>query len=277
VSAIATPYLDAHAHVQAPQFDADRAAMLDRARAAGIGGIICAGDDVASSAAALALAESAPDIWATAGVHPHEAAAAGPAALDDLRALLAAPRCVAIGEIGLDYFYDRSPRPVQREWFARQCALAAENGKPIVVHTRDAAEDTLAILTDWIAGGGLPDPPGLIHCFAYDQATAERFLALGFLLSIPGTVTYPRAETVRAVAAWMPEDRLTVETDCPYLAPQRWRGQRNEPAYLVETVRQIAALRGVDALRLAQTAATNARRLFKLAAAPEDAAARGCR
>ena len=277
MSAIATPYFDAHAHVQAPQFDADRAATLDRARAAGIGGIICAGDDVASSTAALALAEREPDVWATAGVHPHEAAAAGDTALDELRALLAAPRCVAVGEIGLDYFYDRSPRPVQREWFARQCALASEIGKPIVVHSRDAAEDTLAILADWVAAGAVPNPPGLIHCFAYDRAIAERFLALGFLISIPGTVTYPRAETVRAVAAWVPEDRLTVETDSPYLAPQRWRGRRNEPAYLSETVRQIAALRGLDALRLAQMAATNARRLFKLAAAPEDAATRGCR
>jgi TatD DNase family protein len=268
------PYLDAHAHIQSGRFDGDRAAMLARARAAGVGGIVCAADEIAGSRAALALAESDPLIWSTAGIHPHEAASAPAGWREALTELLAEPRCVALGEIGLDYFYDRSPRQTQRALFEQQLALLGTGGKPVVIHSRDAAEDTYAILGAWRATRR-DDGPGLLHCYSYDADWAGRFLALGFYLSLPGTITYPNAEQTRAVARMVPLDRLTGETDCPYLAPQRWRGKRNEPAYLTETVREIAAQRGCDTLPLAIATAENARRLYKLDAAGVDAAPRG--
>ena len=258
------PYFDAHAHVQAHRFDGDREAMLARARAAGVGGIVCAADDIAGSRAALALAERDPLIWSTAGIHPHEAETAPDNWREELSEVLANPRCVALGETGLDYFYDRSPRDVQRTLFAAQLELASAVGKPVVIHSRDAAEETYVILRDWLQGREVNDAPGVLHCYSYDAAWAERFLALGFYLSLPGTVTYPNAGQQREVARLVPEDRFTVETDCPYLAPQQWRGKRNEPAYLVETVREIAAQRGSDTLPLAVTAAQNARRLYRL-------------
>jgi TatD DNase family protein len=262
------PYFDAHAHVQAHRFDNDREAMLARARAAGVGGIVCAADDLTGSRAALALAERDPLIWSTAGIHPHEAASAPDDWRDELLQLLASPRCVAVGEIGLDYFYDRSPREVQRAMFVAQLELASSVGKPVVIHSRDAAEETYAILSDWRTKRASSEAPGVLHCYSYDAAWAERFLALGFYLSLPGTVTYPNAGQTRDVARMLPEDRFTVETDCPYLAPQKWRGKRNEPAYLVETVREIAAQRGSDTLPLAVTAAQNARRLYRLDTPP---------
>lgn len=263
------PYFDAHAHIQARRFDADRAAMLARARAAGVGGIVCAADDLDGSRAALALAEGDPLIWSTAGIHPHEAAQAPANWREELRMLLADPRCVALGEIGLDFFYDRSPREVQRARFTEQLELALTASKPVVIHSRDAAEETYAMLRDWLAGREASETPGVLHCYSYDMAWAERFLALGFYLSLPGTVTYPNAGPLREVARLVPNDRFTVETDCPYLAPQKWRGKRNEPAYLVETVRAIAAQRGVDPVRLAEAAAENARRLYRLDAADQ--------
>lgn len=275
MSANARPYFDAHAHVHTRRFDADRAAVIARAREAGVGGIVCAGDDLPSSHAALALAQRDDAIWATAGIHPHEAAGAPPDAEAQLLALCREPRVVAVGEIGLDYFYDHSPRPVQRDWFARQLDLARRAALPVVIHTREAAEDTLALLRDWRDGGETVDPPGVIHCFSYDVAWAERFLALGFHLSIPGTVTYPSGGGTREVARMVPDDRFTVETDCPYLSPQSHRGKRNEPAYVVETVREIATLRGTDPLRLAEMATGNARRLYRLDAARGDAPPRG--
>ncbi len=260
----AAPLIDAHAHLQARQFDGDRAAVLRRARAAGVAAIVCSADDEASSRAAVALAEAEPDVWATVGVHPHEAKDADAGTIARLAELARHPRCVAIGEIGLDYHYDHSPREVQRALFAAQLEQLGALGLPMVIHSREAAEDTLAILSAWRAGADGERAPGLMHCFGYDAGWAERFLELGFLLSIPGVVSYPKAEQVQQVAAMVPEERFTVETDCPYLAPQSHRGRRNEPAYLPETVRAIAALRGCAAEAVAARAAENARRLFRL-------------
>jgi TatD DNase family protein len=175
-------------------------------------------------------------------------------------------RVVAIGEIGLDYYRDLSPRPDQRRVFEAQLEIGDRTSLPVVIHSRDAAEDTYVILNQWL-GRSRPrgdGPPGLIHCFGYDAAWAERFLQMGFYISIPGTVTYPKAEAIRAVASSIPETAMTVETDCPYLAPQSRRGRRNEPAYLTETVETIAGLRGVDAEYLALQTAANARRLYRL-------------
>lgn len=263
----AASLIDAHAHLQAPQFDADRAAMLGRARAAGVRAIVCSADDEASSRAAVRLAEAEPDVWATVGVHPHEAKDADAGTLERLDALARHPRVVALGEIGLDYHYDHSPRDVQRTVFAKQLEQFTPLSLPFVIHSREAPEDTYAILASWRSGAAAePTAPGLMHCFGYDVAWAERFLDLGFLLSIPGVVTYPKAEQVQRVAAIVPANRYTVETDCPYLAPQSQRGRRNEPAYLPETVRAIAALRGCSAEAVAAQAAQNTQHLFKLPA-----------
>ncbi len=260
------PFLDAHAHVQAPQFDADRDIVLARARTAGVGTIVCSADDEASSRAAVALAERDAGVWATIGVHPHEAAHIDTGTFERMYQLGRSERVVAVGEIGLDYFRDLSPRPVQREIFRLGLALAVRLALPIVVHSRDAAEDTFAALQEWrtAAPGGGDTAPGVIHCFGYDAAWAERFLQLGFLISIPGTVTYPKALALHEVTKAVPQEMLLVETDCPYLPPQPWRGKRNEPSYLPETVRAVAGLRGVDTADLARTTAENAIRLFEL-------------
>lgn len=261
----ARPLIDAHAHMQARQFDADRAQVLARARAAGVGAIVCAADDEESSRAAVALAATEPDVWATVGIHPHEARHADAGTIERLGELARKPRVVAIGEIGLDFHYDHSPRDVQRSVFEAQLQIAPALDLPVVIHSREAAADTFAILRAWRRGAGATlERPGLMHCFGYDVEWAERLLDLGFFLSIPGTVTYQKAEQVQRVAAMTPADRLTVETDCPYLAPQSHRGRRNEPAFLPETVGKIAALRGVEAHVLGERAAANTRRLFGL-------------
>ncbi|MHB8574470.1 MAG: TatD family hydrolase [Dehalococcoidia bacterium] len=259
------PYLDSHCHVQARQFNNDRTAVIDRALSAGVGTLVCASDDEASSRDAIVLATARPEVWATVGIHPHEATTADKGALERLAEIARSPRVVAYGEIGLDYFRDLSPRDVQRDAFARQLELAGSLGLPVVVHSRDAAEDTYTILQTWRAAGlEHARAPGVIHCFGYDAGWSERFLGLGFLISIPGTVTYPKAEQLKQVAASVPDAMLLVETDCPYLTPQPWRGKRNEPAYLVETVREVAALRSADPVAVGIVTANNARRLFGL-------------
>jgi TatD DNase family protein len=257
--------VDSHCHVQARQFAQDREAVIARARAAGVSRLVCAADDEASSLEAIALAEAHPCIWATVGIHPHEAKTADPGRLERMGELARSEKVVAYGEIGLDYYRDLSPRDVQREAFSRQLDLARELGLPVVIHSRDAAEDTHKMLTDWTSSSVAEDTiPGVLHCFGYDSDWAERFLELGFMISVPGTVTYPRAEAIQQVAAMVPDSMLLVETDCPYLTPQPWRGKRNEPAYLVETVKRVAELRNQSAIQVARTTASNAARVFTL-------------
>jgi len=259
------PYVDSHAHIQARQFGGDTAGVVDRAAAAGVGTIVCASDDEQSSVDAVKLAERFNSVWATVGVHPHEAAHATAATWERLTELANSKAVVAIGEIGLDYYRDLSPRPTQRAVFQHQIELAATQRLPIVVHSRDAAEDTYAILRGWReSAGAAAMEPGVIHCFGYDTSWAERFLALGFLISVPGTVTYPKANQMKEVAVAVPQGSLLVETDSPYLAPLPWRGKRNEPAYLPETVNMIASLRGERAEHLGMATGANARRLFRL-------------
>ena len=262
-------FFDTHAHLTAQNFDADRAEALARARAAGVRDIVVIGEGECSARAAIAMAAADEHIWATAGLHPHDARHAGPDFDARLDALARQPRVVAVGEIGLDYHYDRSPRPVQRDLFRRQLAVAAVRDLPVVIHSREAEADTLAILTDWSAerrAAGATEPLGVMHCFGYDAAAAARFVALGFFVSIAGPVTYPRAETTQAVARSVAAEALVIETDAPVLAPQGHRGRRNEPAYLVETAATVARLRGMSLDALAALTSANARRLFRLAA-----------
>jgi TatD DNase family protein len=208
----------------------------------------------------VALAEAqAGRIGAAVGVHPHDATTLDEPLHAELAALAARPEVVAVGEIGLDYHYDHSPRDVQRAVFARVIALARAVNKPIVVHTREAAEDTLAILT----AEGAREVGGVIHCFSEDRPFAERALALGFYLSFSGIVTFKNTRAVQEVAAWAPLDRILVETDSPYLAPVPMRGKPCEPAYVAYTVARVAALRGMDATALAEATTSNAERLFR--------------
>ena len=231
--------VDSHCHLDDGQFDQDREQTIERARAAGVEILMAigTGSGPPDLEAGIHLAERYPFIVATVGVHPHDAAKADTATLDRLRQLAGHEKVKAIGEIGLDYHYDFSPRDVQRRVFEQQLALAAEAGLPVVIHTREAWDDTLALLSHWRRGG-------IMHCFTGDEHQARQALDLGFHLAFGGVLTFPKAEDVRQAARITPADRLLIETDCPYLAPVPRRGKRNEPAFLVDTVRRLAHVRG---------------------------------
>jgi len=254
-----SPLVDSHAHLDHEQFAGDVDAVIQRAQAAGVRYIVTIGSDLASSEAAVRLAETYPCVYATVGIHPHDATQFDEEAYQRLRELAAHPRVVAIGEIGLDYHYDFSPRPVQRAAFARQLELARETGLPFVVHNREADGDTMAVLRDCAA-----DLPGLLHSFAGSLEMLEECLAMGYLVSTGGMVTFRNADGIRAVMAQVPLDRLLVETDAPYLTPVPLRGRRNEPAYVQYVVAFLAQLRGVEPSRLAEITTANACRFFRL-------------
>jgi TatD DNase family protein len=261
--------VDTHAHLHDPAFDTDRAAVIARARAAGVAGFLNIGTDVPTAAAAVALAAAEPDIYAAVGIHPHDASTADAAALARIATLARAPRVVAIGEIGLDYYRDHSPRPVQRVAFVAQLQLARAVRKPVLLHCREAHADLL----DVCAAEGVDAVGGILHCFSGDLAVARRGIDLGLLISIAGPVTYPSARRLAEVVGALPLDRLVIETDCPYLPPQPWRGQRNEPAYLPVTAARVAELLGVSVETVAGATTANAARLlalppFGLATAP---------
>lgn len=256
-----TPDLfDTHAHLHFPEFAGDLDAVLARARAAGVRRMLTIGTDVETSRAAVALAAREADVWAAVGVHPHHAADADDAALGEIERLAGAPRVVAIGECGLDFFRNLSPREAQERCFRSQLALARRAAKPVLVHCRDAHAETLALLAEASAGA----TGGIMHCFSGDVAIARRCLDLGLLVSLAGPVTYPKARALPDVAAFVPADRLVVETDCPFLPPQPHRGKRNEPAYLAITAARVAELRGEPLEALAARMAENARTLFRI-------------
>jgi TatD DNase family protein len=249
--------IDSHAHLDSSKFDGDREAVIERAREAGVAAILNVAGDLASSRAAVALAERHDFIYAAVGVHPHDARTVTPAVLDELRAMAPHPKVVAIGEIGLDYYRDFSPRPVQRQVFADQLALAAELGLPVAVHSREALDDVLAALRGW-------EGTGVLHSYSGGPERLEEVLELGFSIGISGPVTFPKAEPLRAAAAEVPLECLLIETDCPVrtLAPVPYRGRRNEPAYVRYVAEAVARARGMEAEPLARASADNARRLF---------------
>jgi len=256
-----TPELfDTHAHLHFPDFAPDLDEVLRRAREAGVRRMVTIGTDGETSRAAVAIAEGDPDVWASVGLHPHDAAAGDDALFAELERLAASPRVVAIGEMGLDFFRNLSPRPAQEAAFRRQLALARALGKPALVHCRDAHAETLAILAE----EGVREVGGVMHCFSGDVEIARRCLDLGLLVSLAGPVTYPNARALPAVATFVPADRLVVETDCPYLPPQPYRGKRNEPAYLTITAARVADLRKASLDELAARMTDNALRLFRL-------------
>jgi len=254
--------IDSHCHLDFADFEADRAAVLARARQAGVTAFVAIGSgrDTSSAREAVALARAEPDIFAAVGVHPHDAAGMTEADWVELDSLARAPRVVGVGETGLDYHYDLSPRPVQQEVYRRFVALARAARRPLVSHVRDAHEDAAAILRE----AGAAEVGGVIHCFTGGVEDARRYLDLGHHLSFSGILTFKNAAEVRAAAAFAPLDRVLVETDAPYLAPVPHRGKRNEPAFLAETVRALAAVRGADPATVEAATAANATRLFRL-------------
>jgi len=256
--------IDTHTHLDDARYDDDREAMIARAREAGVDTFVTIGCDLATSRAAIGLAERYPFVYATVGVHPHEVKHIGDGWYDELRRLAAHSKVVGYGEIGLDYHYNHSPPKLQRERFREQVLLARELKKPIVVHTREAQEDTIAILREENAG----DVGGVFHCFSGDAWLAKVALDLGFYLSFSGVLTFQNAAMLREIAQTVPLDRILVETDCPYLTPAPHRGKRNEPAYVrlvAEKVAEIKAREGTGSLEeIARLTSANARRLFKL-------------
>jgi TatD DNase family protein len=251
---------DTHAHLHFPEFTADLPAVLARARAAGVSRMVTIGTDVATSQAAIDVAGREADVWAAVGVHPHDAGEADDTACAEIARLARHPRVVAVGEIGLDFFRDLSPRDAQERVFRRLLGLGREVGKPALIHCRDAHEDVLRILGE----ERVHEIGGIMHCFSGDAEIARRCLDLGLLISLAGPVTYPNARALPDVARFVPGDRLVIETDCPFLPPQGHRGQRNEPAYLALTAARVAELRGEALEPLAARLSDNARRLFKI-------------
>jgi TatD DNase family protein len=254
-------FIDSHAHLADPAFAGDRGEVVARARAAGALAIVCIGESIdAATIAAACAAENPGFVFATAGVHPHDAAAFDAARdIPRLRELIEL-RAVAVGECGLDYHYDNSPREAQRRVFSAQISLAAETGRPVIVHTRDAEDDTRAIIGEARAAG----VGGVLHCYTGTQHLAEFALDAGWYVSFSGIVTFKKW-TDDALLRLIPENRLLVESDSPYLAPVPFRGKRNEPAWVGHTLRKVAAARGVDPIQLGKTTASNAERLFGLA------------
>ena len=250
---------DSHAHIDDERFDADRDEVVARALAAGVSLIVNIGADMASSARSVALAEKYPGIYAAVGMHPHDSQDMKETDYRQLEQWANHPKVVAIGEIGLDYHYDLSPRPVQKEVFLRQLDLARKTGKPFIIHEREAHADMLDIIR--YAARGLN---GVFHCFSGSVETAREYLKMGFYISVAGPVTFPKSVKTKEVAKAVPLDRLLVETDSPYLTPQPFRGKRNEPAYVRLVAEEIANLRDIPLAELAETTTANVRRLFNI-------------
>jgi TatD DNase family protein len=256
--------IDSHAHLEMAQFDADRAAMLERARAAGVEVLLAIGSGTGPTErldAAIPFAEQHDWIYATVGIHPHDAATATEEHYARLDKLARNPRVIAWGEMGLDYYYDHSPREVQQQVFRRQLGQARAAKLPIVIHCREAWDDCLTIMEeDW----GPTGLGGIFHCFTGTLAEAQRGLDMGFLISFAGNVTYPKMQHLRDVAREIPMEKLLTETDSPFLPPQGRRGKRNEPAYVVEVAQALANVRDLATDEVAATAAANFRQLFGL-------------
>lgn len=255
--------IDSHCHLEYEGLVEDQGAVLERARAAGVTGMLNISTRASEWGRVIATAERNLDVWASVGIHPHEADAHADLGREALLAAAEHPKVIGIGESGLDYYYDRSDRAVQRALFRTHIDVARESGLPIVVHTRDAEEDTAEILADEMEQGAFP---GLIHCFTASAEFARRVLDLGMSISLSGIVTFKNARELQDVAREVPHDRLLVETDSPFLAPVPHRGRPCEPAFVRDTAEFVARLRGVEPEELAATTSRNFFRLFGKAA-----------
>jgi TatD DNase family protein len=252
-------YIDSHCHLNLSHFQADASVAVARARKAGVAKMLVVGTELADSLRAVELAHQLPGtVFATVGIHPHESKDADENVYARLRALAADDKVVAYGEIGLDYHHNHSPREIQRREFARQLNLATELKLPVVIHDREAHQDVYDII---VAEEGYRHG-GVIHCFSADYSWARRFIELGFVISLPGTITFPRSETQREVARRLKLDDILIETDAPFLAPVPRRGKRNEPAYVVYVAAKIAEIRGVSPGEVAAATTANCKRVL---------------
>jgi TatD DNase family protein len=251
-------WIDSHAHLDDPRFNDDRDEVLERARNAGVSTILTIGNGNGPDqmACGIPIADAHDWIYTSVGVHPHEAAKVDERHYTMLQDFATHKKVVAIGETGLDYYYDHSPRDTQREVFRRHLGIAKSVNLPIIVHTRDADDDTESILKDHVP------LRGVIHCFTSTERFADFALSIGFMISFSGIATFPKAKTLAEIARRVPSDRILVETDCPYLAPVPHRGKRNEPSYVADTARFIAELRGTAAEEFAEQTSANFNRLF---------------
>lgn len=255
--------IDSHCHLEYKGLVEDQAGVLDRARQAGVGGFLSISTRQREWDQVIATAEREADVWASVGIHPHEADAHADLGVAALLAAAEHPRVIAIGETGLDYYYDHSDRAAQQALFRRHIAVSRATGLPIIIHTRDAEADTAAILRDEMEQGAFP---ALIHCFTASADFAQIVLDLGLTISLSGIVTFKNAKDLQEIAATIPTDRLLVETDAPFLAPVPHRGKVCEPAFVADTARFVAGLRGVTPEDLAETTTLNFSRLFSKAA-----------
>lgn len=251
--------IDSHCHLDFPDFASDLDRVVERARAAGVERMITIGTRVSKAAGVAAIAEKYEDVFFTVGTHPHEAAGEGAEDLAAMREFASHPKCVGIGEAGLDYHYNNAPRDVAQRVFRGQIALARELDLPVVIHTRDADDDTAAILAQEMGWGRFR---AVLHCFTGSRELAEAALGLGLFISFSGVVTFKKSEGLRAIARDVPLDRILVETDAPYLAPAPHRGGRNEPAFVIDTARVVAEARGLDLEELAKATRANTHDVF---------------
>jgi TatD DNase family protein len=251
--------IDSHAHLEMREFDADRDDAVRRAKEAGVDVIVTVGTNLRDCRKVLAIAARHEAVYAALGVHPHDVKGIDERTYDDIRKLVKQPKVVAYGEIGLDFYRNRSPRDVQIRCFGEQLELADEFDLPVIIHDRDAHAETLKMIGAWKG-----KKRGVVHCFSGDAAMAKKCLDMGFYISIPGPATYPKAEKILDVVRQVPLGRLLVETDAPYLTPQPHRGMRNEPAFVVHTARKIAEVKAVPFAEVAAATSQNARDLFDI-------------
>lgn len=251
--------IDSHCHLDFPNFTDDIDAVMERAHAAGVGAMLTIGTTLAKAQQVIRVAERFPNVWCSVGIHPHEAEAEADVQAQTLIEMSRHPRVVAIGETGLDYYYEHAPRAAQEVNFRAHIEASRTTGLPIIIHTRDADEDTSRILVEEMKKGPFP---GLIHCFTSGPQLADLAVELGLSISFSGIITFKTAAQLREIAAKVPEDRILVETDSPYLAPIPHRGRRNEPAFVADTARVVAQVRGVGPAVLARQTTENFRRLF---------------
>jgi TatD DNase family protein len=252
--------IDTHAHLDFPEFAQDLEGVLERAKKAGVDEVVSIGINLATSEKAIELANRYSEVYATVGIHPHDASPLSEKQLTTLETLARKPRVVAIGEVGLDYYRDRRPRPIQRQCLRQQLEVACKTRLPVVFHIREAHAEFFTIIADYATTlNGV-----VLHCFSGDWGVAKRCLDMGFYLSIPGTVTFPKAEQQQEVARRAPLDRLLVETDAPYLAPIPYRGKVNEPAFTRYTAEKVAELRGCSLEEVARQTSANAHRVFRI-------------
>ncbi|MBK8989180.1 MAG: TatD family hydrolase [Chloroflexi bacterium] len=256
--------IDTHCHLDMRQFDGDRTAVLQRAAAAGVAAIIVPAIDWQNVTAVTDLAQTHHSLFAAVGIHPNSSAGWTAVWLETVRAAAALPKVVAIGEIGLDYHWDDAPKPVQHEAFAQQLALAAALNLPVIIHNREASADVLRLLAASPLAGR--ENPGVLHSFSGDWAMAQAALDMGFYLGFTGPVTFKKADDLREIVRQTPLERILIETDAPYLAPEPYRGKRNESAYVALVAARIAEVKGVDTAVIAQQTSANAGRLFRLPA-----------